>query len=204
MELHELLQWTLNFFFIGVIVWQWRESKRPKLLSQTRLPSLHDEKAKALTSSLEKLESESGLKFKAVLEQWESEARSAKEAVYENTRLQKQNAEIEMQGIKKQGLKEIDDLKKQWQTEMIEARVDFEQTMNRLKSLCQEAQRLIQNAKSLELSESPSHEEKEIKEALLSVEENQIPTVRELEDARTRLKRESTLDLKSVLNEQLA
>ncbi len=204
MELHEFFQWTLNFFFIGVAAFFWNDRRKPKLQAQSRLPSLHDEKAKTLIHTLEKLEAEAALKLKSASDQWDTQIATCKRQLIEETRQLKQNWQLEMQNILQDCVKDIEQMKKQWHADRIDSRVHFEQTMNRLKTLCNEAQRLIQNAKALEFSENPSHEEKEIKEALASLDENPIPTVRELEDARLRLKRESTLDLKSVLNEQLS
>ncbi len=204
MELHVLLQWALNFLFMGVIAWQWKEAKKPKPLSQTRLPSLNDERTKSLLSSMERMEADTGVKLKEITTQLTHEVIDAKKRMDVDASLQKHHWEKDMQNLKKQILLDMEELKKQWQTEMIESRMQVEQNLVKMRTLCNEAQKLLTSSKVLEFSENPSHEETEIKEALVAFEEKQIPTVRELEDVRARLNRDSLLDLKSVLKEQLS
>lgn len=204
MELNTMLQWALNFLFMGVIYWQWKEANKPKPLSQSRLPSLNDEKTKSLLHSMEKIEADTSVKMKDVTDQLSREIIEAKKRMDVEASLQKHHWEKEMQTLKKQFQQEIEDLKKQWQAEMIESRMHVEQNLVKMRALCNEAQKLLSTSRAIEFSDNPSSEETEIKEALVAFEENQIPTVRELEDVRARLKRDSSLDLKSVLKEQLS
>lgn len=90
------------------------------------------------------------------------------------------------------------------QNEMSQYRGQMTEQLKVLRGICDQARRILDGKQSIPQAFPPSQEENELKNFVAKKPEGRIPTLGDLESTRKRLRTESSLDLRSLLKEQLA
>lgn len=89
-------------------------------------------------------------------------------------------------------------------SEMAQYRGQIAEQLKVLRGVCEQARRILDGKQSIPQAFPPSQEENELKNIVVRKPEGKIPTLGDLESTRQRLRTESSLDLKTLLKEQLA
>jgi hypothetical protein len=93
--------------------------------------------------------------------------------------------------------------KKEWELEKQNQEQQLSMQLRSMRLLCEQTKKMIEEKQTAFNIFPISQEENEIRQALQDKTESVIPTLNEFEAQKQKLRQESPLDLKSILNDQL-